>query len=76
MTKTFACIFMFVLATTLQSAFAQTPGTPAPSPLHSTPDVKPAPSVDTTAPQAKPRPAHHGRKSGASPNGAPNSQNN
>jgi len=76
MTKTFTCIFLLVLATTLQSSFAQTAGTPAPSPLHSTPSVKPVPSVDTTTPQTKPRPAHHGRKSGASPTGTPNSQNN
>jgi hypothetical protein len=42
MTKTLACISLIAFATTLQTAFAQTADTPAPSPLHRADAATPA----------------------------------
>jgi hypothetical protein len=62
---------------TLQSAFAQTGDTPAPSPLHNKPAVNPAsaPDPDPTTSQQK-KHGRHRRRSGTSSTGAAGSQNN
>jgi len=77
MTKTLASLSLIAFATTLQTAFAQTADTPAPSPLHSAPATNPAANPATSAdPSAAPSKAKQGRRShsgkpGASSTGAP-----
>jgi hypothetical protein len=73
MTKTLACISLIAFAATLQTAFAQTADTPAPSPLHSAPAANPNTSADPTAPPAKAKQGRrsHSGKPGASSTGAP-----
>jgi hypothetical protein len=78
MTKTLACISMIAFAITLQSAFAQTADTPAPSPLHSAPAANPATSADPTATPTKAKQGrrNHSGKPGTSSTGAPAPQSN
>jgi hypothetical protein len=72
---TLACISLIAFATTLQTAFAQTADTPAPSPLHSAPAANPATSQDPTAAPTKTKQGRrsHSGKPGASSTGAPSS---
>jgi hypothetical protein len=73
MTKTLACLSLIAFAATLQTAFAQTADTPAPSPLHSAPAANPITSADPTAAPTKAKQGrrNHSGKPGASSTGAP-----
>ena len=75
MTKSLACISLIAFSATLQTAFAQTADTPAPSPLHSAPAANPSTSQDPTAapPKAKQDRRSRSGKPGASSTGAPSS---
>jgi hypothetical protein len=75
MTKTLSCISLIAFVTTLQTAFAQTAETPAPSPLHSAPAANPTKPADPTATPTKAKQGRrsHSGKPGASSTGAPSS---
>ena len=76
MTKTtLACISMLAFAAPLQTAFAQTADTPAPSPLHNAPAANPTTPADPTAAPTKNKQGRrsHSGKPGASSTGVPSS---